>query len=201
MKFYAVALYALSFSICSFAALAQGGHEYAPIEEKTINYKDWTLKNLSDDKPVDLRQWMSGKKLILVVYFAQWCPNWHNEAPIVAQLNEKYAARGLGVIAVSEYATAADARKFFGDKPAPYAVVIESESRDDREKTPHHDYRIATGDTRRWGSPYNIFLDPAKVAKDGDILTEKAWVAGGELVEADADKFIREHLGIAEASK
>ncbi|HVG39623.1 MAG TPA: redoxin family protein [Pyrinomonadaceae bacterium] len=179
------------------SAASQGHHEYAPIEEKTINYKNWTFKDLKDEqKSVDLRQWMEGKKLVLVVYFAPWCPNWHNEAPIVTKLHEKYGAEGLGVIAVSEYASLADVRKHFGDKGAPYPVVTESLSRDERDKTTHYAYRQATGDKRNWGSPYNVFLDPAKIAKEGDTLAEKTWVVNGELIEADADKFVREHLSL-----
>ena len=54
-----------------------------------------------------------------------------------------------------------------------------------------------TGDTRKWGSPWNIFLDPAACVKDGDVLTEKAWVVNGELIEADVDKFIADHLKLA----
>jgi hypothetical protein len=28
------------------------------------------------------------------------------------------------------------------------------------------------------------------------VLTEKVWVANGELIEADAEKFVREQLGL-----
>lgn len=177
-------------------ARAQGNHEYAPLEEKTINYKDWTFNSLADGKPVNLRSFAQGKKLVLVVYFATWCPNWRNEAPIAAGLYEKYKAHGLEVIGVSEYATRADSLAFFGASGSPYMVVSESESREDRDKTSHYNYRQATGDKRRWGSPYNVFLEPAKLNKTGDVLVEKAWVVNGELIEADVEKFIRERLGL-----
>ncbi len=189
------------FLLLPFSVFAQGNHEYAPIEEKTINYKDWTLKSLKDDKEINLRQWTDGKKLVLVVYFAPWCPNWRNEAPIIEKLNEKYGAQGLSIIAISEYAPLTDVRNYFGEKGAPYAVVSDSLSRDEREKTAHYTYRTATGDHRRWGSPYNIFIDPSKLTKEGEALTEKAWVVNGELIEADADKFIREHLALTEPGK
>ena len=177
-------------------ARAQGNHEYAPLEEKTVNYRDWTFNSLADGKPVNLRSFAKDKKLVLVVYFAPWCGNWKNEAPIAAALYEKYKAHGLGVIAVSEYAPRADSLAFFGAGGAPYTVVSESESRADRDKTSHYSYRQATGDTRRWGSPYNIFLEPAKLNKTGEVLTEKAWVVNGELIEADVEKFIRKRLGL-----
>jgi thiol-disulfide isomerase/thioredoxin len=180
--------------------ISQAGHEYSPLQEKTVNYKNWTLVNLKDDKPVELRTLAHGKKLVMVVYFAPWCGNWRNEAPIAAKLYEKYKANGFEVIGVSEYAARADVKAFFGEAGPPYTVVTESETREDREKTAHYGYRQLTGDTRRWGSPWNIFLEPAKLAKNGDVLTEKAMVVNGELIEADIDKYIGEQLGVAPAA-
>jgi thiol-disulfide isomerase/thioredoxin len=191
IKLLTTALFLIALS--PIAAFAQS-HEYSPLEEKDVNYKNWTLKNLKDDKPVDLRSLVQGKKLVMVVYFAPWCGNWRFEAPIAAKLYEKYKAQGFEVIGVSEYGTRDDVKAFFGPDGAPYTVVTESESRADRETTPHYGYRQLTGDKRRWGSPWNIFLEPAKLAKEGDVLTEKAWVVNGELIEADVDKFIGERL-------
>ena len=176
---------------------AQEGHEYSPLVEKTVNYKNWTLNDLKDNRAVDLRTLVAGKKLVMVVYFAPWCPNWRNEAPVAAKLYEKYKGQGFALIGVSEYGTRDAVYNFFGPTGAPYPVVSESESREDREKTPHFGYRQATGDTRKWGSPWNIFLEPATLTKTGDVLTEKAWVVNGELIEADVDKFIADHLKLA----
>jgi thiol-disulfide isomerase/thioredoxin len=182
------------------AAFAQGGHEYSPLVEKTVNYKNWTLNDLKDNKPVELRSLVAGKKLVMVVYFAPWCPNWRNEAPVAARLYEKYKDQGFAVIGVSEYGTRDDVSKYFAPDGSPYPVVSESELREDREKTPHFGYRQATGDTRKWGSPWNIFLEPATLAKTGDVLAEKAWVVNGELIEADVDKFIADHLKATSAT-
>jgi thiol-disulfide isomerase/thioredoxin len=191
------ALIALVFALgFTWAASAQDNHEYAPLQEKTISYKDWTFKSLKDDKPVNLRQWAQGKRLVMVVYFAPWCPNWHNEAPVALKLYEKYKLQGFDVIGVSEYGTRDEVRNFFGEKGAPYTVVTESETKDQRDKTSHYTFRQAAGDTRRWGSPENVFLEPSKLSKDGEVLTEKAWVVNGELIEADVEKFIRERLGL-----
>lgn len=180
--------------IFTVSVSAQDGHEYAPIQEKTVNYKNWTLNNAVTDQPATLRSLMAGKKLVMVLYFAPWCPNWRNEAPVAARLYDKYKSQGFEIIGVSEYGPSADTRAFFVPNGAPYPVVVESQSRDDREKTAHFAYRQLTGDTRKWGSPWNIFLDPAKCNSTGDVLTEKAFVVNGELVEADADKFIQDHL-------
>ena len=173
---------------------AQGGHEYSPLVEKTVNYKNWSLLNVKTDTPEDLRIMLKGKKLVMVVYFAPWCGNWRNEAPIAAKLYEKYKDQGFQVIGVSEYAARADVKAFFGEAGPPYPIVSESETRDDRDKTPHFGYRQLTGDTRKWGSPWNIFLEPSKVNASGDVLTEKAWVVNGELIEDEVDKFIADKL-------
>ena len=180
-------------------ALAQAGHEYSPLVEKTVNYKNWSLQNVATDKADDLRALMAGKKLVMVVYFAPWCGNWRNEAPIAAKLYEKYKERGFLVIGVSEYALRDDVKSFFGAVGPSFPVVSESESRDDRQKTPHYGYRQLTGDTRNWGSPWNIFLEPAKLSKDGDVLTEKAFVVNGELIEDEVDKFISSKVTTATA--
>jgi len=187
-------------TLFALAVRAQDGHVYSPLVEKTVNYKNWSLVNLKTDKPDDLRALMTGKKLVMVVYFAPWCGNWRFEAPIAAKLYEKYKDQGFQVIGVSEYGSRDDVKKFFGEAGAPYPVVTESETRDDKEKTPHYGYRQLTGDTRKWGSPWNIFLEPSKVTQTGDVLTEKAWVVNGELIESEADKFISDHLSAAKSA-
>jgi thiol-disulfide isomerase/thioredoxin len=180
----------LALLIFSIAAYAQGGHEYSPLVEKTVDYKEWSLPDLKTDKPVELRSLLKDKKLVMIVYFAPWCRNWKFEAPVAAKLYDKYKEQGFQVIGVSEYGTKDEVRTFFGEAGAPYPVVVESEGRDVRDKTAHYGYRQLTGDTRNWGSPWNIFLEPEKVNKKGEVLTEKAWVVNGELVEEEVDKFI-----------
>jgi len=131
----------------------------------------------------------------MIVYFAPWCGNWKNEAPLAAKLYEKYKAQGFQVIGISEYASKDDVRNYFGKDGPPYPIVTESESREDKQKTAHYGYRQLTGDKRNWGSPWNIFLEPAKVNANGDVLTEKAFVVNGELIEDEVDKFIASKVG------
>ena len=197
-RLFAFLLFALA--LVPAATYAQEGHEYSPLVEKTVNYKNWTLNNLKDNKSIDLRSLIQGKKLVMVVYFASWCPNWRNEAPVAARLYEKYKDQGFAVIGVSEYGTRDAVITFFAPGGTSYPVVTESESREDRDKTTHYGYRQATGDTRKWGSPWNIFLEPAGLSKTGDLLSEKAWVVNGELIEADVDKFIGDKLKAGTAS-
>jgi thiol-disulfide isomerase/thioredoxin len=172
------------------------GHEYAPLQERELEYKDWTFNTYPEGRPVNLREWARGKRLVLVAYFAPWCGNWRMERPVLARLHEKYRAHGFDVIAVSNYGTPADLKKHFDPQPAAYTVVVESDAQDAREKTAHFDYRKRTGDTRKWGSPYNVFLAPARLRSEGDVLAERVWVVNGELIEAEVERFIREQLGL-----
>ncbi|MDX6271343.1 MAG: hypothetical protein QOD28_2566 [Acidobacteriota bacterium] len=192
------------FALSAFAAPAAApsdGHEYAPIQEKKINYKDWTFKKLATGEPVNLREWAKGKKLVLVVYLAPWCNNWKLEAPVVDRLYAKYKEHGFDVIGVSNYGTPRDQEIHFKDKTPPYTVVVESDTREARDQTTHYAYRQLTGDARKWGSPYNIFLTPSKLKHDGDVLTEKAFITNGELIEDEAEEFIRKRLGLKEEKK
>lgn len=192
---------ALSILLLSFiGAFAQ--NEQAPLQEKEFNYKNWTYKTVSDNKEVNLRQFAQGKKLVLVVYFAPWCRNWKHELPFVQKMYDKYKANGLDVIAVGEYGTMEEMKTHLDFYKFAFPVVYESLKLDDREKTSHYDYRKENGDTRKWGSPWNIFLEPSNLKKDGDTLTKKAFIANGELIEVDAEKFIRGKLGLpAEETK
>ena len=197
MKKQSLVLSILVLVISASGALAQAGHEYSPLVEKTVNYKNWSLPGLTSDKDEDLRKLMAGKKLVMIVYFAPWCGNWKNEAPIAAKLYDKYKGQGFQVIGVSEYAMRDDVRSYFGKDGPPYPIVTESESREDKQNTAHYGYRQLTGDTRNWGSPWNIFLEPDKVSAKGEVLTEKAFVVNGELIEDEVDKFIASKVGAA----
>ena len=171
-------------------------NEQAPLQEKEIKYKDWTYKSVRDDKDINLRDFAKKKKFVLVVYFAPWCPNWKHEAPFAQKLYEKYKANGFHVIGVGEYDTVAAMKTNLDDKKITFPVVYESDSKESKQKTLHYEYRQAVGDTRGWGSPWNIFLEPAKLAKQGDVLTEKTFIVNGELIEAEVEKFVREKLGL-----
>ncbi|HEX3250780.1 MAG TPA: redoxin domain-containing protein [Pyrinomonadaceae bacterium] len=195
MKRSSLALSILALVVFAGIARAQASHEYSPLVEKTVNYKNWTLPNLMSAKEEELRKLIAGKKLVMIVYFAPWCGNWRNEAPIAAKLYEKYKAQGFQVIGISEYAPLGDTTTFFGESGPPYPVYSESSSREEKEKTLHYSYRQLTGDTRNWGSPWNIFLEPDKLNKNGEVLTEKAFVVNGELIEDEVDKFIASKVG------
>jgi thiol-disulfide isomerase/thioredoxin len=186
-----------AFILVLFAfSLGFAQNEQSPIVEKEINYKNWNYKSVATADEIDLRKFVAGKKLVVVVYFAPWCPNWKHDAPILERLYEKYRPAGLDIIGVGEYDPVAAMKTTIDTLKVTFPTVYESENRDQREKTLHHDYRTATGDTRKWGSPWYIFLEPGSIEKKGDTLTKKTHVINGEMIEVEGEKFIREKLAL-----
>jgi len=188
-------LFAIAITLFAFT-FAYAQNEQAPIVEKDIKYKDWKLRDSRTDAAVDLRGLLENKRLAIVVYYAPWCHNWQHDAPMVERLYEKYRDAGLQVIGVSEYDLLANARTNLDEFKIKFPAVYESQSRDDREKTDHHGYRTSTGDSRKWGSPYYVFIDTAKVEKKGDTLVKNTFVINGEMIEGEGENFIRQHLGL-----
>ncbi len=175
---------------------ASGQNELAPIGEKEIKYKDWTYKNVRTGEDINLREFTKGKKLVIVIYFAPWCHDWKADAPKIERLYEKYKSAGLEFIAVGEYDPVASMKGNIETYKLTFPMVSESENRTERQKTLHYGYRTSTGDSRNWGSPYYIFLDPAHLEKRGDLLTKHTFVINGEMIEAEGEKFIRAQLGL-----
>ena len=194
-------LIVLAILLVSFVC-ASAQTEQAPLQEKEFDYKNWIYKGVFDGKEVNLREFTVGKKLVLVVYFAPWCGNWKHEAPFAQKMYEKYKSAGLDIIGVGEYGSIDEMKANLTQFKITFPTVYESLQLDEREKTLHYNYRKQLGDTRKWGSPFNIFLEPINLKKDGNVLTKKSFVAVGELIEPEAEKFIRQKLGLpAEEAK
>jgi peroxiredoxin len=193
-------LFAVVSLLFSFT-LASAQHEYSPLKEYEIKYKDWTYKTVTDGKDLNLREFAKDKKLVMVVYFAAWCPNWKNQAPFTQKLYDKYKDKGFDVIGVSEYASIADVKTNLTDKKITFTVVAESDSKASKQTTPHYEYRKKTEDLRNWGSPWNIFIEQSNYKKKGDEVVKKAFVVNGELIEDEVEKFIRQKLGLPAEEK
>lgn len=171
-------------------------NEQAPIVEKEIEYKNFTYKDIRTDADHSLRDLAKGKKLVIVVYYAPWCPNWRHDAPMLVRLYDKYKDKGLEIVAVGEYDPVASMKTNLDTLKIPFPAVYESQSRSDKQKTQHYEYRKSTGDTRGWGSPWYIFLDTKHFEKKGDTLIKKTSVINGEMIEAEGERFIRKQLGL-----
>jgi thiol-disulfide isomerase/thioredoxin len=175
---------------------AHAQNEQSPIVEKDIRYKNWTFKDSRTDAEVDLRGAIKGSKLAIVIYYAPWCHNWQHDAPMVERLYEKYKEAGLQIVGVSEYDLLFNTKQNLDEFKITFPAVYESQSRDDREKTTHHDYRTSTGDSRKWGSPYYVLLMPSTMEKKGDVVSKHTFVINGEMIEGEGENFIRQHLGL-----
>ena len=129
----------------------------------------------------------------MVVYWAPWCPNWKHDVGFVQELHKKYGKDGLGVIGVAEYDSLEKIKKNYEQNNLTFPSVYESTTYPERLTTAHYAHRTSAGDTRKWGSPWYVFLDPAKL-QAGDVLAAKAQVVNGELIKPEVEKFIREKL-------
>ncbi|MEP7076503.1 MAG: TlpA disulfide reductase family protein [Acidobacteriota bacterium] len=184
------------------AAAGAAQNEQSPIVEKEIAYKNWKLKNVRGEGDTEVRDLAKGKNLLVVVYFAPWCPNWRHDAPMLERFYQKYKASGLEIVGISEYDTPDAAKVNLDTLKVTFPVVIESLARSEKQTTALYTYRKSTGDNRNWGSPWYIFLEPALLEKDGDILVKKTSVINGEMIETEGEKFIRQKLGLpAEETK
>ena len=95
MKKLLFALAILALAISPSVARAQAGHEYSPLTEQTVNYKNWTLPSLTADKSEDLRALMAGKKLVMIVYFAPWCGNWKQRSAYRGEVVREVQGAGV----------------------------------------------------------------------------------------------------------
>ncbi len=176
-------------------------NEQAPILEKDIVYKDWTLKAIRDGKEVNLRDLTKGKKLVAVVYWAPWCHNWQHDAPMLQRLYDRYKDQGFEIVGVGEYGTVDAMKTSLDTFKITFPAVYESQSTGDIQKTLHYNYRQSTGDKRKWGSPYYVFLDPARLIKQGDVLIEKTDIINGEMIESEGEQMIRQKLKLPPETK
>lgn len=182
-------------------AFAQGGNEQSPIVEKEIVYKDWTFKNVQTGAETGLRNFAAGKKLVMVVYFAPWCPNWKHDVKFVEAMYQKYHSAGFDVIAIAEYDPVESMKSHILEYKLTFPVVWESDARTAKQTTSHYEMRKSVGDTRSWGSPWYIFLESGKLEPSGSVIAKKAPIVNGELIQPEAEKFIREKLGMAPSSE
>lgn len=192
---------ALSLTLICFAvSFGQGGNESAPLIQKDIAYKDWTYKNVQSGSDVSLRKFIQGKKLVMVVYFAPWCPNWKHDLPFVQSMYDKYKSKGFDVVAVGEYDPVESMKSHIAQYKLTFPVVWESDVRTAKQTTLHYEYRRSVGDTRNWGSPWYIFLETDELKRNGPVMTKKAAVVNGELIQSDIEKYIRQKLGLRKES-
>jgi hypothetical protein len=172
--------------------------DYAPIVERKLDFYDFTYQTV-EGGPFDLRDYAQSKALVIVEYLAGWCPSSNRNGHIVERLWTKYRERGLGLVGVAEYSDAAELRIHIGRIGIDYPFVVETRKRDQRKDSSHYKYRRAAGDKRKWGTPFYVIIDTRDIepAAPKGPLARRVYTVSGELVEAEADQFIRERLADA----
>ena len=130
-------------------------------------------------------------KILLLSYTAEWCENCNYEAPYLKELYEKYHSQGLEIVARTEYSAVDKVHEFIEKHDMKYPVLIGSVvAYDEREtlrmETFQYVLRKTVGDTRKWGTPFNIII------VDGDI--ENPYVVVGEMISEQVNRLIQDTL-------
>lgn len=169
--------------------------DYAPIVERKLDFWDFTYKT-PEERLLNFREYAAGKPVVIVAYFAGWCPNSNRNGHVLERLWTKYRERGLGVIAVAEYSDADELRIHINRIGADYPVVIETKKRGNRKDSTHFKYRRAVGDKRKWGTPFYVIIDTQdiEVTAGKAPLARRVFTVSGEMIESEAERFIEQRL-------
>jgi hypothetical protein len=182
-------------SKCQANAIDEVKPDYAPIAERKLDFYDFTYQTI-EGAPFDLRDYAQGKRLLIVEYFAGWCPNSNRNGHIVERLWNEYRNRGLGVVGVAEYSDADELRIHIGRIGIDYPVVVETRKRDQRKDSFHYKYRRAVGDKRKWGTPFYVIIDTRDVedAAPKAPFARHLYTISGEMEESEVNQFIRQRI-------
>ena len=176
-------------------------HEYASLRKARVEVVDFEMPTLAGT-PVQLRELIEDAKVVLIHFFATFCHNSNYDVRTINDLYRAWREQGLVVIGVCEYSSATQLRRFQERHRPEYPIVLEGEGlRSDREQTLHYRYRRQAGDSRHWGTPFNLFLEKWSSDKKKTVLTRKVKVATGELIRAEVEALLRRRLGEPRAEK
>ena len=176
-------------------AMVNDEPENAPIVERQLEVNDFTLKT-TDGRPFNLREYAQDKRLVIVAYVAGWCPNSNRNGHVLKRLYDKYHSRGLGVVVVMEYSDPNEIAIHINRIGIDYPVVVETTRLGQRKESQHYKYRRKADDKRKWGTPFYVLIDSREIGAGaaGQPLARHVWTVSGEIVEAEAEAFIENHL-------
>lgn len=122
-----------------------------------------------------LHDWQG--KVLLVNFWATWCPPCRKEMPLLVKLQAKYAARGLQIVGIAtDEPNEETVRKFLQQRVVNYPILMDG----------NHAAEIASAlGGNLIGLPYTLVL-----GQNGQVLAHHA----GELEPAQAERLIRNAL-------
>jgi cytochrome c biogenesis protein CcmG, thiol:disulfide interchange protein DsbE len=97
------------------AELNDGQHPTAP---------NFTLPSLKGGGDISLSSYRG--KIVILNFWASWCPPCIAEAPTFNEIQSRYGGRGVAVIGVDSQDFASDARTFAREQHVNYALVHDS---------------------------------------------------------------------------
>lgn len=95
-------------------------------QEKRGDTLLFTLKNL-EDQDVSLGALLSQNKVVLINFWATWCPPCREEIPDLVKFQEKYGASGFTVLGVDVGESKAKVSKFAKKFGMNYPIVLDSQ--------------------------------------------------------------------------
>lgn len=168
-------------------------HQYAPLREVKLKLRDFTFPMLNG-RTINLREAARGSRLLLVHYFAAWCHNSTYDVVTINKLYERYRRQGFEVIGVCEYSSADELQSFIEKNKPVYPICVEGSDKTPYRDSTHYRYRKQLDDARKFGTPFNLMVRAAEFEPKGDTFARRVYAAAGELIEEEAEKFIRQEL-------
>ncbi|MFH0766087.1 MAG: TlpA disulfide reductase family protein [Calditrichota bacterium] len=151
MNFKFLLALALSLSlIAGSSVIVQAQEEVAPQAPNLVKAADFQLTDL-DGKPVKLSDYRG--KVIILDFWATWCPPCVKEIPHFNELAKKYQKKGLVVLGVSVDRDGAKAVEKFKSKNAlKYRVAMSND-------TTYQTYQSYLPEDERGGIPFTFVID------------------------------------------
>ncbi len=138
---------------------------------------------------LDKSEW-NDRRIQIVSFFAEWCPNCIYEATSIQSLYSEYHQYGLGMTLIMDYAPNQNSDQFVQSHnigiPIQYGELnIKDEKR--RNDTVFYQFRKSLNDERGWGVPTHLIIEKE---------SEKIGVILGEMIEDEIKPYINKKLSI-----